>query len=356
MSGRYDLGYKQLFAHPELVRELLTQFTPCTWLAALEVSAFERVNPSYVGEHKAERQDDLVWRVRCGADWVYIYILLEFQSNIDRWMALRMQVYVGLLYQDLVKRHELAPGHKLPAVLPLVFYNGATPWSAALELSQMIVPAPDGLHGLQAAQRYLLVDQQRLDPNALEAHGSLLALLFKLELSEATTVLPDVLASLSAWFADVAQEPLRRSVLLWLEDVVAREMPGVPVEQVILGHGGHMAARKYATWLDCWKDEGRQIGLELGKLEGMELGKAEGKELGKAEGKELGKAEGKAEGQRHALVKVIEARFGALPPATAQIVADIPNDDLERWIVKAASAPSLQALADGAAPSAHHAS
>ena len=95
MAGHHDLGYKLLFAHPELVRDLLTGFTPFAWLGAVEIAAFERVNPSYVSERFDERHDDIVWRVRLGEQWLYVYILLEFQSAIDRWMALRMRCTWG---------------------------------------------------------------------------------------------------------------------------------------------------------------------------------------------------------------------------------------------------------------------
>ena len=34
---------------------------------------------------------------------MYLYLLLEFQSKPDKWMALRVLVYVSLLYQHLVQ-------------------------------------------------------------------------------------------------------------------------------------------------------------------------------------------------------------------------------------------------------------
>jgi predicted transposase YdaD len=91
MSGNHDLGYKQLFAHPELVRDLLAGFTSFACFRGLEPSAFERVNASYVSERVSERHGDMVWRVRLGEETIYVYLLLEFQSQAERWMALRMQ-------------------------------------------------------------------------------------------------------------------------------------------------------------------------------------------------------------------------------------------------------------------------
>jgi hypothetical protein len=48
MSGNHDLGYKQLFAHPEMVRDLLAGFTEFECFRGLAVTAFEHVNASYV--------------------------------------------------------------------------------------------------------------------------------------------------------------------------------------------------------------------------------------------------------------------------------------------------------------------
>lgn len=121
MSGNHDLGYKQLFAHPELVRDLLAGFTRLECFRHLAVSAFERVNGSFVSERYSERHGDMLWRVRLDDHVLYVYLLLEFQSQAEHWMALRMQVYIGLLYQDLVKRREFSPGGSLPPVLPVVF-------------------------------------------------------------------------------------------------------------------------------------------------------------------------------------------------------------------------------------------
>ncbi|HEX8611429.1 MAG TPA: Rpn family recombination-promoting nuclease/putative transposase [Telluria sp.] len=189
MTANHDLGYRSLFAHPELVRELITGFTSFKLLDGVALSAFERVNSVYVSDRPSARQGDVVWRVQVGGDVLYVYILLECQSGVDRWMALRMQTYVGLLCQDLVKRHELSPGLLLPPVLPLVFYNGAPRWSASMDLAALLTQAPAELAALQPSQRYVLIDQQRLDRAALDANADLLALLFRIELS----VFPDVL-------------------------------------------------------------------------------------------------------------------------------------------------------------------
>lgn len=134
MSPRRDTVYKQLFSHPEIVRDLVAGVLPGDW----PVQALERVNASYASDRGKARHADVVWRLRVGGAWVYVYILLELQSRPDKWMALRMQVYVGLLYQDLVAQRKLSKHGKLPPVLPIVFYHGRRPWRAATALTQLM--------------------------------------------------------------------------------------------------------------------------------------------------------------------------------------------------------------------------
>jgi len=88
MTQEHDTGYKLLFAHPEMVRDLLIGFVPEPWVQTLDFSTLERVNASYVSEKGDARHEDMVWKVRFENHWLYVYLLLEFQAQPDRWMAL----------------------------------------------------------------------------------------------------------------------------------------------------------------------------------------------------------------------------------------------------------------------------
>ncbi|MDQ1920070.1 Rpn family recombination-promoting nuclease/putative transposase [Massilia pseudoviolaceinigra] len=343
MPAHHDLGYRSLFAHPELVRELITEFTSFKLLDEVALSAFERVNPAYVSERLSARQDDIVWRVRIGEQCLYVYILLECQSGVDRWMALRMQTYIGLLYQDLVKRHELSPGLLLPPVLPLVFYNGLPRWSASMELAGLLMQAPAELAAFQPSQRYVLIDQQRLDKAALEANASLLALLFRLELSAGPDVSKNVFSALTTWFNGAPQASLRRSVQVWINALLAR---GAGKEELFMvenvEEGADMGGK-----LATWAREFEELGFQKGSAEGMAKGKAEGKVEGKVEGK----AEGQVIALRAVLDSLLRNRFGDLPASTTQRIGQATQAELEQWFERSLNAGSLQAVFDDGAAS-----
>lgn len=336
MANHHDIGYKTLFAHPELVRELVTGFTPFRWLEGLDAVAFERVNPAYVSERFSERQDDIVWRVRLGEQWLYVYILLEFQSGVDRWMALRMQVYIGLLYQDLVRRGELARDGKLPSVLPLVFYNGQARWNACMELAGMIAPAPDGIAQLQASQRYFLIDQRRLDCVALAQQRTILSLLFQMELSDTPEIIRELMPVLTTWLGEDDQTQLRHDVQTWVDQLLSREF-GVQVQGdgwPEVG-GNDMGERKFETWADYFEDRGKQRGLQDGLQQGLEQGREQGREE---------EREREAAYLRRLLENILAKRFPVLPEGSAARLAAAPAEELQEWIDRALETDSAEAL------------
>lgn len=211
MNSSVDIGYKQLFSHPETVRDLVAGFLSADWAQALTVDALERVNASYASEQGRVRHEDVVWRAFIGGEWVYVYILLEFQSRPDKWMALRMQVYIGLLYQDLVAQHKLSKHGRLPPVVPIVLYHGRRPWRAAIELRDLLLPPPDGLERFQAGQRYMLIDQYHDC-----VRGNLVGLLFRLRLAATDTEKKIAWMALSMRLGQQDLAPARASIDRWL--------------------------------------------------------------------------------------------------------------------------------------------
>ena len=71
-----------------------------------------------------------MWRLRArgAGGWLHVLVLLEFQSTTDSAMALRVLEYTALLYGEMLRRGVARPG-ALPPVVPVVLYNGDSPWA-----------------------------------------------------------------------------------------------------------------------------------------------------------------------------------------------------------------------------------
>ena len=127
----HDENYKRLFASPLMVADVLRACLPAHRLAAADFSSLGKLSPEYISDELRKRHGDTVWHLRLGRRRVFL-LLLEFQAADDRWMALRILTYSGLLLQELLRsRAPEVAGERLPAVLPVVLYNGTEPWTAS---------------------------------------------------------------------------------------------------------------------------------------------------------------------------------------------------------------------------------
>ncbi|NEV63254.1 Rpn family recombination-promoting nuclease/putative transposase [Thiorhodococcus minor] len=267
-----DSGYKLLYSHVAMVRDLLRGFLPGAWVHKLDFDTLERCSGSYVTDDLRDRADDLVWRLRWGSDWLYVYLLLEFQSTIDPWMAVRVQTYLGLLYQDLIRAETLSAAGRLPPVLPVVLYNGSAPWTAADRLEPLIEQAPRVLATYRPRQAYLLLDEQRLARAGQLPERNLCAALFRLEASRGADEVMGIVQALVDWLEAPEQTGLRRAFAVWFGRVfLPKRLPGVQLPSLVdLSEVYHMLAENLETWTDQWKREGLEQGLEKGLEQGRE--------------------------------------------------------------------------------------
>ena len=168
----HDAAYKLLYSHDYMVAELLRGFLPDGEAAGFDFDTLEPLPASHVGPALERREGDLIWRLRARAaredSWVYVLVLLEFQSGVDRRMALRVLTYTGLAWEGLLRRGERSGDDAgstttLPPVIPLVVYNGSPPWTAPVDVSKLVAPAAPALARLQPANRYVLLDIHRAE-------------------------------------------------------------------------------------------------------------------------------------------------------------------------------------------------
>ena len=110
-------------------------------------------------------------------------------------MAVRMLTYSGLLYQRLVGEGVLRERGALPPVLPVVIYNGRSPWTASADVAELIAAGGATLARYQPSQQSFLLDEGRVDGGALPP-GNLVSALIALETNRDRSRLPALLDTL----------------------------------------------------------------------------------------------------------------------------------------------------------------
>lgn len=282
MADHHDHSYKLLFSHPEMVKDLLIGFVKEEWVSQLDYSTLEKVSGSYVTDELRDREGDVIWRVRWGENWLYVYLLLEFQSTVDKYMAVRVMSYLGLLYQDLIRQKNLTPNGKLPPVLPLVLYNGEKRWKAAQNVGQLIERIPGGLEQYRPELHYLLLDEGAIvnSPAWPDNTQNLVAGLFRLEHNRDEQDMLNILGRLVEWLKAPEQTSLRRAFVVWIRRVLLPgRMPGMELPEFSSLQDLHevhdMLSERIKKWPDRWLAEGRQEGRQEGIEKGIQKGKLE---------------------------------------------------------------------------------
>jgi predicted transposase YdaD len=313
--SEHDHSYKLLFSHPQMVRdllELLEGFIPGDWLAQFDYDSLEKVSGSYVSDDLRDRTDDIVWRARWGEGWIYVYLLIEFQSAIEPYMAVRILTYVGLLYQDLIKSRQLPDDGRLPPVLPIVLYRGSPRWSASLDIGALLQPGPCALDTYRPQIRYVLIDQGRYNSSELASLRNLVAALFRLENGRTHAEIDGVVRALIEWLRSPQQDSLRRAFSVWLGRVILGRLRGEAVTHVDdLQEMRAMLADQFQEWREEFMREASQEGLQKGLQKGLQ--------------------EGLQKGEARLLLRLLAIRFGDLPLWVQERVQQADVSQLDHW-------------------------
>ena len=278
-----------------MVEDLLHGFAARDWSRSLDFASLAPLPASYVSHDLRQRHGDLVWRVRFHDErWLYLVLHLEFQSTVDRAMAVRMLAYTTLLYQKLIGEGVLREHDALPPVLPIVIYNGRRRWNAAADVSELIASGGAALARYQPSQRYFLLDEGRVGDADLPG-GNLVSALIALETSRDRERLPELLGSLIGLLREQGDEELTQAFRSWVAQVLLpRRFRGGESESLPrLEEVRTMLAEQVREWTEEWVEEGREQGIAQGREQGI----AQGREQGIAQGREQGIAQGREQGR-----------------------------------------------------------
>ena len=213
----------------------------------------------------------MVWKLRKrDGSPLYVVLMMEFQSTVEHFMAARMNMYVGLLFDSLIRSGKLK-SRKLPQVVPLVLYGGKRAWNAPLELTELIEGRLPGLERYTNRFNYRVVSIHHcgeIDPERRNVADAWFRAIRVRDYDGAAAALRQLIAALEGH----AHDRLRSTVTKWFLEVVLA--PHLPEE-------------------------------ELSRLQGVrELADVE-------ENMENWSDKLMAKGQRRILVQLARARFGA---------------------------------------------
>ena len=304
----HDRLFRHTFSSPSAAAALLRSQLPRETLAELEWASIRVEAETHVDHRLRKVESDLVVSAKVDGRDALFYALVEHQSRVEREMPLRLWRYAQRLIERWTRRN---PGWRsLPRVLPIVIYAGPGPWTAPLDLHELVAPVPENL---ELHFRYLVDDLgessvDELMERSLPAFGILVLLLLR--------------AAVSRRFADTLE---------YASDLVLELMRGPD------------GAEALATLL-------RYISIVLGE-DGPETLHESMNRLPEtaredvmhyfARTEERARQEGRQEGAARTLSKLLRARFGELPVEMETRLAEASPAELDRWAERVLSAEAL---------------
>lgn len=221
VSERSKTGYRGLFSHPRMVRDLLNGFLREEWSTWLDLGSLERRSGA---ERLLERMETSVWRARWQGGSSWLYLLLAFREEEDPGVALRMELCRGLLYEGLLRR---CPQRRpwLPAAVPMVIYRGKERWTASLDALDLFLPLLPSLQRYAPRTRCLLLDAAHDPIPETAGENNLVALLCELERSRTVDDAIPSMRRIAGLIAAPENDDLRRAWTAFLGEWLADRQP-----------------------------------------------------------------------------------------------------------------------------------
>ena len=338
---RHDEAFKAIFSHRISVEHLL-RFLAGTiddgpdWIAAFDPETLEPVPTERIDETLHRHLSDLVWRMRRRdggeEDWAYLFVLIELQSSVDYLMAFRVRTYVDLLYRGLLAGRRFGASDRLPPVLPVVLYNGKSPWTAAASVEELVAPAvrPSGDLApvpVFAGSAYVTLDVGRVGGGDSPS-DDVLSLVIGIERMSSYREGHATLREAFSVLRGAEHRELRRTFYEWFTMLAGQGAEGTLIEEFEemerIPAEGEMRT-PVQDRVRAWREADREQGREQGRAEGFEKGIAQ---------------------ERALLRRLIERKFGAdTAERAASLLAGIGEPerlaDVGDWIIDCASGDEL---------------
>jgi predicted transposase YdaD len=290
----------------------------------IDWESLQAVHASFVDAALHQRHGDLMFSARLvEGHELYLWLLFEHQSTVDRWMPLRMLEMVVEFLKGWRKEHPEAL--RLPAILPIVLYQGATPWTAPRTLAELYDLSDQALRDLSEfllSLRFVLDDLRVTPDDALmERRVTDLVRVALVVMKHVTSGhlldqfvrLRDEVSRLLA----TEEGCIGLSGILWYIETVHPNLKQVD----IISHLGPLVGPELANTMETYEETLRRMWIEKHRR--------------------LARDEGRNEGQQELLLRQLTRRFGTLPEAITARVASAGHEELMRWFDRSLDAASL---------------
>ncbi len=268
----HDSVFRRVFGVPANAASQLRAVLPPDLAGRLDLGRLAPVPGSFVDEALKWRHSDVLFTAPLDGRDAFVYVLVEHQSSDDPLMAFRVLRYVTRIWDQYEREHPKA--RRLPAVIPLVVYQGPGRWTSPVQLLDVIDLGPGGRQAVQAwlpRFEFLLDDLTRAGEDQLLARELTPAALVTLLLLKTARGNPQITADLRRWTGHlraVLDQPGGSEAFIVLLTYIEL-VSDAPVGELrdLAASLGPDAEEAYVTTAEMLRAEGEARGKARGKAE-----------------------------------------------------------------------------------------
>jgi len=233
---RHDKVYKNMLSNGKAFLYFLKTYIykDEDWIKDINPDDVECLKTTFITKEFKTIDADVIYKLKLnGEENIYFYVLLELQSTVDFSMPLRLLKYMTAMLDYLFKKTPKSDrerkGFRLPAVVPIVSYNGKDNWTAVRSFKEYTKDyGRFGKHIIDFT--YLLFDLNRMEKHETENSLDVLLEIDKMRLNKADLgKIADVLTERMPKLKD----DINRDVLVqWLSNVIFIGEPPSKIKEI----------------------------------------------------------------------------------------------------------------------------
>lgn len=264
----HDKLFKRSMADIRVAREFFEAHLPPEVAQKIDLDTLELQKQTFIDEAYKATEADIVYTAKMGDSLVYLYMLCEHQSEIDRMIAFRLWVYMARIIELHRSRY---PNSLLPIVYSMVVYSGEKPWDAPLEIFDLF-GENKSMAKEMLLQPYHLIDIHRMKDEELEKHSWSGLVEYVLKYRRARDV-ENFLDKLFPWLSKI--EMYAESDTSFIRVVLNYVVDGIEANESILliqkseQYLSEKLRGEVMTFAQCFRQEGMQQGLQQGVQQGI---------------------------------------------------------------------------------------
>ncbi|WP_375330272.1 Rpn family recombination-promoting nuclease/putative transposase [Candidatus Tisiphia endosymbiont of Nemotelus uliginosus] len=275
---KHDSLVKTIMADPVAAQEFLEYYLPNDFKSLVDLSKITVEKESYIEESLNKKYSDIVYGVATkNQGKAFVYVLIEAQSGVDYWTALRLWKYTLLLCERHKKGRK-----KLPLVYNLVIYNGKEVYTAPRNLWSLFTDAVIAKKVM--TEDYQLVDLQSMSDDEImkRKHVGMLEYMLKhIHQRDMIKLWEEFLQRFKLEIlVDKEKGYIYIKSFLWYTDAKLPEAKQSELEEVLTKY---LSEEEQGVIMRTIAQKYIEEGEARGEARGIYIGKVEGKAEGKAE-------------------------------------------------------------------------